>query len=308
MASKKQNSIKNSWWGCVIWCSAVYDINSIKYAFSCSLVFKRWNNMVLVCCQSVQQLKKQRLTLILSCRRAGRPLWTFSNRCSFLLFDFLSCFLGEVVWNYTGLCLPLSVINSNRCIKQAIKTSLVQEGVIDIPPSHSQPPWTLPAGDHPAFHTFLGSETNTQAVSSHTYWGAVTCATFDQERSTGKQGLLVVGAPPPHRHLAPVESGLCSPFLSLSPRKRDPSSQGGSCLHGVFVVSIADYIYIFFSYYKLRGTWEVLTEAARWQLSKPKLRTATPTRSTMKKHTWPRRTTGTGTCCWILPGRSSRGR
>ncbi|KAK1889802.1 A-adding tRNA nucleotidyltransferase [Dissostichus eleginoides] len=37
----------------------------------------------------------------------------------------------------------------------------------------------------------------------------------------GQQCFLVVGAPPPHRHLC------------LTPRKRDPSSQGGYCPHGV---------------------------------------------------------------------------
>lgn len=66
--------------------------------------------------------------------------------------------------------------------------------------------------------------------------------------------------------------------------------------------------WFYFFHYKLRGTCEVLTEAERWQRLKPKWRIATPIRSNMKRRTWPRRTTGTGTCCWTLPGRSSRGR
>lgn len=126
--------------------------------------------------------------------------------CCFLEEDL--CELGQ---NHWGLDLPLRVTNSNRCIAQAIKTPLARGGVIDSPPHQSCSRKALSAGIIPALHTFLGAEPDTPAVSSPTYWGAVTCVTFDQERSTGQQGLLVVGAPPPHRHLAPVESGLCSP-------------------------------------------------------------------------------------------------
>lgn len=68
----------------------------------------------------------------------------------------------------------------------------------------------------PALHTFLGSEPDTHAVGAPTYWATVTCVTFDQERSISQQGLCLVGAPPPHRHLAPVESGLCSPLYRHS--------------------------------------------------------------------------------------------
>lgn len=140
--------------------------------------------------------------------------------------------------------MPLRVTNSNRCIAQAIKTPLLPGGRNGHPRAPLTGPRTLPAGHYPALYTFLGSEPDTQAVGSHTYWGAVTCATFDQERSTGQQGLLVVGAPPTHRHLAPVESGLLQPLTVSPPRKRDPSSQGGSCAHGVVVVPVADYFFL----------------------------------------------------------------
>lgn len=120
-----------------------------------------------------------------------------------------SSLLGQLGWNYRGLILPLRVTNSNRCIAQAIKTSLLQGC-----DWHPSPPVTgalsLPGGYYPALWAFLGSEPDTPAVSSRTYWGAVTCDTFDQERSTGQQGLLVVAAPSPHSHLAPVECGLCN--------------------------------------------------------------------------------------------------
>lgn len=153
-------------------------------------------------------------------------------------------------YSYRSLGLPLRITNSNRCISTGHKNLAGRRGRNWHLPPPLRSQFTLPAGDYPAFNTFLGSEPDTHAVGSHTYWGAVTCATFDQERSTGQQGLLVVGAPPPHRHLAPVESGLCSPLLSLPPERETPRLQGGSCPHGVVVVCIAEY----FCHYKLRGT------------------------------------------------------
>lgn len=96
---------------------------------------------------------------------------------------------------------------------------------------------------------------------------------------------------------SPRTSGVCSLHLLIVSPPDIKTPHGGSCRE------IDSFFFL-----KVEGDEKVLTKVERWQLSKPKLRTATPTRSIMKKLTWSKRRTGTEICCWILPGRNSRGR